>query len=161
MGDTKERASSSVIRRCNIRLIQCYIKGKHARDFIVRFKSSYIIGFLRILRYRRKRNVSLRVFGESASFHSAYLPKMNNSTSSLNTLYTAESAQFYSTFVPTTISWTPCFCRKHEVWLIFFTESAQNDPKTHSYEDDTKFNPTFSATTVSCALCFWRKQGEW
>jgi hypothetical protein len=109
--------------------------------------------------YRQKRTVSLRVFGESALLHSAYLPKTNNSSSSLNMLYTAESAQFYSTFLPTTISWTPCFHRKHKVWLTFFTENAQNDPKTHSYKDEAKFNPTFLATTLSCASCFQRKRG--
>jgi hypothetical protein len=78
-------------------------------------KSSYIIEFSRISRYCRKRTVSLRVFGKNASFHSAYLPKTHNSASSLNTLYTAESAQFYSAFSLTTISLTPRFRRKRQV----------------------------------------------
>jgi hypothetical protein len=46
-----------------------------------------------------KRTVSLRLFEENATFHSAYALKMRDS-SSLNTLYTAEGAQFYSIFTP-------------------------------------------------------------
>ncbi len=92
-------------------------------------------------------------------FHSVYLPKTHNLASSLNTLYTAESAQFYSAFSPTTISLTPRFCRKCEVWLCFFAENAQNNPETHSYEDNSKFNSAFSATTLSHASRFWRKRG--
>jgi hypothetical protein len=84
---------------------------------------------------------------------------MKNSASSLNTLNTAESAQFYSAFLPTTISLTPHFRRKREIWLRFFAENAQNDPKTHSYEDSAKFNVTFLATTLSHASRFRRKQG--
>ncbi len=109
------------------------------------------MGFSRIRHYRRKRTVSLRVFGENGRFYSAYLPQTHNSSSSLNMLYTAESAQFYSAFSPTTISLTPRFRRKREVWLCFFAENAQNDPKTHSYE--AKFNSAFSATTLSHASC--------
>ncbi len=84
---------------------------------------------------------------------------MKNSASSLNTLYIAESAQFYSAFSPTTISLTSRFRRKREVWLRFFAENAQNDPKMHSYEDNAKFNVAFSATTLSHASRFRRKQG--
>jgi hypothetical protein len=73
-------------------------------------------------------------------------------------LYIAESAQFYSAFSPTTISLTPRFRRKHEVWLRFFAENAQNDPKTHSYEDNAQFNAAFSATTLSYASRFRRKR---
>jgi hypothetical protein len=40
---------------------------------------------------------------------------MKNSASSLKTLYIAESAQFYSAFLPTTISLTPRFRQKREV----------------------------------------------
>jgi hypothetical protein len=72
-------------------------------------KSLYIIRFLQTLRYHQKRTVSLHVFGKNAMFHFAYSPKMHNSASSLNTLYTAENAQFYSAFSPTTISLTPRF----------------------------------------------------
>ncbi len=103
-------------------------------------KSSYLIGFSRIPRYRRKRTVSHRVFGENATIHFAYSPKTKNSASSLKTLYIAESAQFYSAFLPTTISLTPRFRQKREVWLRFFAENDQNDPKTRSYEDSAKFN---------------------
>jgi hypothetical protein len=55
------------------------------------------------------------VIAENASFHSAYLPKMKNSASSLNTLYIAERAQFYSAFLPTKISLTLRFRQKREV----------------------------------------------
>jgi hypothetical protein len=74
-------------------------------------------------------------------------------------LYIAESAQFYFAFSPTTISLTPRFLRKRIVWLRFFAENTQNDPKMHSYEDSAKFNVTFSATALSHASRFWRKQG--
>ncbi len=121
-------------------------------------KSSYIIGFSRIPRYRRKRTVSLRVFGENATFHSAYSPKTKNSASSLNTLCIAKSAQFYSAFSATTISLTPRFRRKRKVWFRFFAENAQNDQKTHSYEDSAMFNVAFSATTLSHASRFRRKR---
>jgi hypothetical protein len=87
------------------------------------------------------------------------LLKTHSSAYSLNTLYPAESAQFYSAFSPTTISLTPRFRRKREVGLRFFAENAQNDPKTHSHEDSTKFNSAFSATTLSHASRFRRKRG--
>jgi hypothetical protein len=54
--------------------------------------------FSRIQLCRQERTVSLLVFGKNASFHSAYSPKMRNSASTLNTLYIAESAQFYAAF---------------------------------------------------------------
>jgi hypothetical protein len=54
---------------------------------------------------------------------------------------------------------TPRFRRKREVWLRFFAENAQNDPKTHSYEDTAKFSVAFSATTLSHASRFRRKRG--
>ncbi len=119
----------------------------------------YKIEFSRIPRYRRKRTVSLRVFGKNVTFHSAYLPKTHNFASSLNTLYTAESAQFHCAFSPTTISLTPRFRRKREVWLRFFAKNAQNDPKMHSYEDNAKLNSAFSATPLSHASRFRRKRG--
>ncbi len=92
-------------------------------------------------------------------FHSTYLPKMKNSASSLNMLYTAECTQFYSRFLPTTISLTSSFLQKRDVWLCFFTGNDQNDPKTHSYEYHAEFNVAFSATTLTHASRFWRKQG--
>jgi hypothetical protein len=95
---------------------------------------------------------------KTLGFHSAYSLKVHNSTSSLNTLYTAESAQFSSTFLPTTISLTPHFCWKCEVWLHIFAKNAQNGPITHSYEDNAKFHSTFLATTLNYATCFWRKR---
>jgi hypothetical protein len=100
-----------------------------------------------------------RVFGKNVTFHSAYSPRTHNFASSPNTLYTAESAQFYSAFSPTTISLNPRFRRKRKVWLRFFAENAQNDPKTQSYEDNAKFNSAFSATTLGHASRFQRKRG--
>jgi hypothetical protein len=98
-------------------------------------------------RFQRKRYVSLHVFSKSATIHSAYSPKTHNFASSLNTLYTAKSAQFYSAFSPTMISLTPRF-----------RKNAQNDPKTHSYKDSAKFNSAFSATTLSHASRFRQKR---
>ncbi len=66
---------------------------------------------------------------------------------------------FYSVFSPTTISLTPCFHQQREDWLPFFTENAQNDPKTHSYEDNAKFHSAFLATMFSYASCFQQKRG--
>ncbi len=73
-------------------------------------------------------------------------------------LYTAQSAQFYSVFSPTTISSTLRFCRKREVWLRFFAKNARNDLKTHSYKDSAKCNSAFLATMLSHALHFWQKR---
>jgi hypothetical protein len=39
-----------------------------------------------------------------------------------------------------------------------FRQNAQNDPKTHSYEDSAKFNSTFSATRFSHASRFRQKR---
>jgi hypothetical protein len=100
------------------------------------------------LRFQRKRDVSLRIFAEN-----------KNSASSLNTLYIAKSAQFYSAILPITISLTPRFRRKRKVWLHFFVENAQIDPKMHSYEDSGKFNVTVSASTLSHASRFGQKRG--
>ncbi len=74
-------------------------------------------------------------------------------------LYTAESAQFNSPFSPTTISSTPRFRQKREVWLPFFAEHAQNDLKTHNYEDNAKFHSAFLPTTLSYASRFRRNRG--
>jgi hypothetical protein len=61
--------------------------------------------------------------------------------------------------LPTTISLTPRFRQKREVWLRFFAENDQNDPKTYSYEDSAKFNVTFLVITLSHASRFRRKRG--
>ncbi len=87
------------------------------------------------------------------------LMKSRNSALSLNMLYTAESAQFNSPFSPTTISLTLLFRRKHSVWIPFFAENAQNDPKTHSYEDNAKFLSAFTPTTLSYASRFRQNRG--
>jgi hypothetical protein len=76
-------------------------------------KLSHIITFLLIPRYSWKHTVSLAFFCENAIFHFTYLLKTHNSTSSLNTLHSAESAQFYSALL-LTISLTPRCCQKHE-----------------------------------------------
>jgi hypothetical protein len=131
-------------------------EGQNFKNFVkLSVKSSHIIGFSRIPRYRQKRTLSLRVFGKNDTFHSAYSPKTKNSASSLNTLYIAKSTQFYSAFSPTTISLT---LRFREVWLRFFAENAQNNPKTHSYEDSAKFNVVFLKTTLSYSSRFRRKR---
>jgi hypothetical protein len=72
-------------------------------------------------------------------------------------LYTAESAQFNSPFSSTTISLTPRFHRKCK--FDFFAKNAQNDPKTHSYEDNAKFHSAFSLTMLSYASRFRRNWG--
>jgi hypothetical protein len=117
-------------------------------------KFSYIIGFSRIPRNRRKRTVSLRVFGENATFHSAYSLKLRNAAPSLNMLYTAESAQFNAPFLPTTLS----LSLKTQSLTPLFRRNAQNDPKTHSYEDKAKFYSAFSPTTLSYASRFRRNR---
>jgi hypothetical protein len=48
------------------------------------------------------------------------LPKMCNSASSLNTLYTDKSEQFYSTFLPTTISFNSALTPKTLSLTPFF-----------------------------------------
>ncbi len=57
-----------------------------------------IIGFSQILRCRPKGTVSLVFFGEKLSFSPFIHQKCVDCTSSLNTLYTAESVHFYSEF---------------------------------------------------------------
>ncbi len=85
-------------------------------------------------------------------FHSANLPITRNSTSSLNTLYTAKNAQCYSDFLPTTISWTRCCHRKCEVSLRFIAKNAQYKPKMRSYEDNPSCSYAFFVTWLCYAL---------
>jgi hypothetical protein len=87
-----------------------------------------------------------------------FLSKTLNSASSLNMLYTAESAQFYSAFSPITFSVTQHFCQKCKVSLCVFTENAQYNLKTCSFEDNAKFHFVFLATALSFASRFRRKQ---
>jgi hypothetical protein len=87
-------------------------------------------------------------------------PKMRSSVSSLNMLYTAESAQFYSAFAPTTISSTLCFWRNCKVCSTFSPKTLKTIQKR-----------TVSKTTLNFALHFrWQcsvmlqalgKNGEW
>jgi hypothetical protein len=130
------------------------------KKFRLRVKFLYINGFSPIPRYRQKRTVSLRVFSKNASFHSTYLPETLNSNFSLNTLCTADSAQFYSTFSPTIISWTLHFRQKREVWRHFFAENAENDQKIHSYEDNAKLAPYFWRQRSAMFRAF-SENGEW
>ncbi len=88
----------------------------------VKFKKNFI-WFLQIQCYHLELTISLPVFSKNALFHSARLPKMRNSTASLNTLYTAESAQLYSEFLPTTISLTGRCRRKHGDSLCFWPKT--------------------------------------
>jgi hypothetical protein len=88
-----------------------------------------MIAFLRILCCHQKSPVSLPFFGKNAIFHFAYLPKMCNSASSLNMLFTAKSAQFYSMFLPTTISLTLGCCWICEVWLTFLLKTIKTNWK--------------------------------
>ncbi len=115
-------------------------------------KSLYIIGFLWLPCYRRKRTVSLRVFSENPTFHSVYVRKTKISASSLNTLYISKSAQF-----------TLHFHQQRLVLLRAFAENAKFDPaflpKTHSYEDTAKFNIAIWSITLSHASRFRRKRG--
>ncbi len=104
------------------------------------------------------------VFSKNALFHSAWLPKTRNSTASLNTLYTAESAQLYSEFLPTTISLTGRCRRKHGVSLCFLAKDTQYDPKMRGYEDNAKFPCAFSVTACSYAMRFlwkWSDRKFW
>jgi hypothetical protein len=120
------------------------------------------VWFSRIPRYRRKRTVSLRVYGKNVTFHSAYSLKMKNSASSLNTLYIAESAQFYSAFSPTMISLTP---------LRDFAENAKFDSAFSPRTLKTIRKRTVTKTALSLTLCFRRQRstmlrafgenGEW
>jgi hypothetical protein len=49
--------------------------------------------------------------------------------------------------------------RKHKVWLHFFAEEAQNDPKTHCYEENAKFHSALLVATLIYATCFRQKLG--
>ncbi len=61
--------------------------------------------------------------------------------------------------LPKAHSLTLRFRRKREVWLPFFAQNAQNDPKTHSYEDNAKFHSAFSPTTLRYASRFRQNRG--
>jgi hypothetical protein len=91
-------------------------------------------------------------------FYSTYLPKTHNFASSLNMLYTAESAQFYSAFSPT-ISLTPCFGRKRKKFdSAFSPKMFETIRKRTVAMTSAKFNFAFLATTLSYASRFWRKR---
>jgi hypothetical protein len=85
-------------------------------------------------------------------FYSMCWLKTHNSASSVNTLCTAESAQFYFAFLPTMISLTPRCRWKRENGLNFFTEDAQNDLKR------MVTNEVNSATAHNYARCFQQKR---
>jgi hypothetical protein len=73
-------------------------------------------------------------------------------------LYTAESAQFYSAFLPIMFTVTRHICQKWKVSLCVFTENAQFNLKTRSFEENAKFHFAFLATALSFASRFRRKQ---
>ncbi len=90
---------------------------------------------------------------------------MHNSASSLKTLCTVESAQFYSTFSPTTIRLTWHCLKNAKYSSTFLAEDAQYDPKKPSYEDNAKFHSAFLLTELSYATSFQffgqRRQEPW
>ncbi len=110
-------------------------------------KSQYIIGFSRIPRYHQKRSVLLCVFSENAPFNSAYSPKTHSSTYSLNTLYPAESSQFYFAFLPTTISLTPRFRQKAKFDSAFSPKTLKTIQKR-----------TVTKTALNLTPCFRRQR---
>jgi hypothetical protein len=97
---------------------------------------------------------------ENAPFHSAYSPKMHNSTSSLNTLYTAESAQFYSAFSPTTISLTPCFCWNAKFDSAFSPKTLKTIPKRTVTNTALNLTPR-SQRQRSAMLRAFGENAEW
>jgi hypothetical protein len=84
------------------------------------------------------------------------LLKTRNSASFLNTLYIAESAQFYSAFSLITITVTRHFCNKAKFHPAFFAENAQYDLKTRIFKTTGKFHLVFSATALTFATRFRR-----
>jgi hypothetical protein len=72
-------------------------------------------------------------------------------------LYTAESAQFNSTFSPTTISLT--YAENAKFDSPFSLKTLITIRKTHSYEDNAKFHSAFSLTMLSYASRFRRNRG--
>jgi hypothetical protein len=106
-----------------------------------------------------------------ATFDFAYSLEMHNDISSLNPLYTAQNAQFYSPFSRTAISLTPRFRGKCEVWLHFFAENAKFDSAFLPKTIKTIQNHTVAKTMLNFISCFWRihsvmlrafsENGEW
>jgi hypothetical protein len=103
------------------------LKGTHARDFIVRFstskfknrqgqgpeflkflkldfKFSYINEFSRVSCCRQKRIVYSVYLAKTLNFTPYIRQKTRNLTYSLNTLNTANNAQFYFGFLPKTLN---------------------------------------------------------
>jgi hypothetical protein len=76
-------------------------------------------------------------------FHSAYWPKTHNFASSLNTLYIAESAQFYSAFSPTTISLTPRLHEKTKFDFAFLTKTLKTIQKRTVTKTTLSLMPRF------------------
>ncbi len=74
----------------------------------------------------------------------------------MNTLYAAESTQFYSAFLQTTISLPWCCRQEREVSLRFFTNDAQYNPKIHSLENNATFHCAFLAAVLRYAKRFRR-----
>jgi hypothetical protein len=99
-----------------------------------------------------------QVVTENAPFHTAFSANILNltlnsrksckSTSSLNTLHTDESPQFYSAFSSTTNSVIRRCCQKSQVFPSFFAEDGQYSCAFF-----------FSARALRHATCFQRKWG--
>jgi hypothetical protein len=73
--------------------------------------------------------------------------KQKNSTASLNTLYIAESAQFYSAFSPTTISLTPRFAKNAQFDSAFLPKTLKMIRKC-----------TVTKTALYLTSRFWRQR---
>ncbi len=99
-------------------------------------------------------------FWKNATFHSECVLKTCNSASSQNTLDTAKRTQFYSTFLPTTISLPQRCHQKHDVWLHFFSKNAQNDRKRTVTKATLNFTPRFQQQRSVMLLTFG-ENGEW
>jgi hypothetical protein len=84
---------------------------------------------------------------------------MHNFDSSLNTLYTAESAQFYSAFLPTTISLTLRFRQKREVQLPFSPKMFKTIRKRTVAKTALNLTPHFRQQR-SAMLRAFTKNGE-
>jgi hypothetical protein len=119
-------------------------------------KFSYIIGFSWQLRCRQNAPFHIAFSAKTLSFTRHIYPKLCKFASSLNSLYTPESAQFHSVFSLTTISLILHSHQKRQLLLCFFAEDAHYSPKPRSCKDNAKyFSNTLRYTTR------FGKNGKW
>jgi hypothetical protein len=152
--------------------ISC-LKGTHARDFIVRF-SVFLASFnkrqgrgpdfQKFWQMKCKFLVHNRIFANTALSPKThrFTPLIRQNRIILLLLWICFMLPKAHSLTPRFRQQrlvTPRFRRKREVWLPFFAENAQNDPKTHSYEDNAKFHSAFSPTALSYASRFQRNRG--